>query len=233
MATAARAHRRGHPTNRQIGRAVTTRAPAPSRSRFPLESMCSSSHPQTEACHRSLAEEETSECGAGPTRRSNSAHNAGLSADRVNRSLSCSVSAQVLRGRSRDPLHRRRRWSYEGSVALPRKPIMSETSAAPHVDYYFTMMSPWAYIGHAVFAGIAETPRRPGPLSPDPALDRLPRLGWGAAGETPPSPTTLPHDGIATLARAAAARVPSRAPVLALRCEPCGSDRRGARGLRP
>src|SRR5438445_4863394 len=102
---------------------------------------------------------------------------------------------------------------------------------ARQVDYYFSLQSPWAYIGHQTLLNLVSTYDLKVNHRPVVLVD----LFFGdrrlAPDEAPPGTAALPDGRTAALARQARTEISSAAGELAVQCTPGRWRRdRGARG---
>ena len=85
------------------------------------------------------------------------------------------------------------------------------------IDYYFSLVSPWAYIGHAPFMDIARAARARHQLQAGLPRPRLRRDGRPAPGAAPSGAPALSPRGTPALARQARARLQHPAEALSFR----------------
>ena len=93
------------------------------------------------------------------------------------------------------------------------------------IDYYFSLASPWAYIGHAPVHGDRAAPRARGQPQADLPRARVRRDGRAAAAAAPSGAAALPARRAAALAREAGPRLQPAAEILAVRRHPRGPFR--------
>ena len=85
------------------------------------------------------------------------------------------------------------------------------------IDYYFSLVSPWAYIGQRVFADLARRHGATVVYKPVLLTEVFAQTGGLPLGKRHPGPPGLSHGRIAALARKARTDVSSAAGALALR----------------
>src|SRR3954449_12149321 len=96
------------------------------------------------------------------------------------------------------------------------RPHIPRAAMPRTIDYYFSLSSPWAYIGHRLFMTIAERQRVAVNYKPL-FLGRVFAQTGGGAGGRVDLKAAVPRTGVGAAGRAAAAAAPSGAAALSAR----------------
>ena len=86
------------------------------------------------------------------------------------------------------------------------------------IDYYFSLVSPWAYIGHATFMDLTQRHSLDVNFKPVSLPTIFAETGRAAAQQARAGAAALSNFGIATLAREARCATKHTSEVLAVRC---------------
>src|SRR3954449_3185978 len=96
------------------------------------------------------------------------------------------------------------------------RPYLPRAAMPRTIDYYFSLSSPWAYIGHRLFMTIAERQRVAVNYKPV-FLGRVFAQTGGGAGGGGNQKAVFPRTGVRAARRPAAAAAPSGAAALSAR----------------